>query len=274
MPIGTYFNRLGSYIKGGVRGFAGGFGAFTTLESLKKHLDETPIDPVKKQTYLSRLDEIYKQFLDGNFIGGYRDTKRLVYHLYADIFRFPDELQERLDDVIARDELFTDLMFAADVAEFLPVYKGFVDRLSKFRIIKWLNGLVGTDLEPVDLGLMTWAGLRSGYLKYYLWNVFEEKGYNFVALREAARGAFKVVLHAGIEKALPGEAAPLFFDNVALDLEVKRFQLERPELEHERVYEFRPRTREEFFRERVSYLRGRTEQARRSALLRAVPQAA
>lgn len=254
MPIGTFYDRIRGYIKTGVGGFAGGFGTFQTLEKLRSNINDTPdqiLSKDKKDNYLSRLDEIYKQALDGNLIGSYRNAKRLVYHLYADIFRHSDYVQERLDDIISRDELFTDLIFAVDVGEFLPLYKEFNERLSKFRIIKWLNGLVSTDLDPVDLGVMFWAGLRSGYLKYYWWNVFDEKGFTYDALREATRGTFRFALHAGIEKALPGEAAPFFFDNVAFDIETKRFRLERPERERERIYAFerpRPMIEEEFMR--------------------------
>ncbi|MBI2578620.1 MAG: hypothetical protein HYW26_02825 [Candidatus Aenigmarchaeota archaeon] len=228
MTLLTYLDRAKSYLGAGIGGLAGGFKAAEAFKGLKSHVEQTVIaDPRKKQSILNDLEDVYKQALDGHLIQSFRSAKYLISDLYGEIFLYPDYVKGRIRDYIKRDEILTDAAFAVDLAEFLPPYKRLVERLLKLRPVKWLNGLVGTDLDPIDLGMITYIGIKTGYFKHYWHDVFAEHGYTWRALNEAFRGTFKVIIHVGIEKALPGETAAFYPDDLGFALDAYRSQIER-----------------------------------------------
>ena len=223
-PLGTVLTRLASYAstrKGMISKAA------QITDSLLTYVRSTSINPAEKVRYLAGMNYAKDELLKGDVVKAYRAAKKVIFHAYADISFGADFPDNELNRLIERDELYTDVMLAADLAEFFPFYKNTVRRIAGSWVMRPLKWVTKQNLDPVDLGLMLYTGARSDYLKHYWFDVFLEDKPLSARLKESVSGTAKLVMHAAVEAVLPEGAAPFYFDNVGFAVEAYRHEIEK-----------------------------------------------
>lgn len=227
-PLGTVASRLAGYLSTRA-GLAAK--AVQMIDGFLTYIEDTKFEPAVKDRYIGGLRYAKDELLGGNIINAFRAAKRVAFHAYADISSGGDYPHQELNEMLRRDERSTDLIFAADLAEFFPAYKRTAKRVAESWFMKPLRWVTRHNLDPVDLGLMIYIGAKTGYLKHYWFDVFLEDRPFKEKFQEALSGTIKLILHAAIEVALPAGAAPFYFDNVSFATEAYRLEIEKAKQE-------------------------------------------
>ncbi len=224
MALGTILTRLAGYAsarKGAVSKAA------QVADSLIGYVQDPRLGVAIKTRYVNGLRYAKDELLKGDVVKAYRAAKKVIFHAYADISFGEDFPDNELNRLIERDELYTDVMLAADLAEFFPFYKNTSRRIAESWIMRPFKWITKQNLDPIDLGLMLYTGARSGYLKHYWFDVFLEDKPLSARLKESFSGTAKLTMHAAVEAVLPGEAATYYFDNVSFAVEAYRHEIEK-----------------------------------------------